>query len=208
MSDHSQPTTATDSPPLPEGRFGTIVADPPWTYTFSTRKTEAAGTGWHGSAQRHYSTMTFEEICALPIADMAADDCVLWLWAVNPMIHKGLELVTRWGFEYRGLLTWAKTTKDGRKPAFGSGYWLRGATEQVILATRGKPAHVRNQVTWFSAPVGAHSAKPAAAYQIFETFSDGPRVDLFARQTRPGWTTWGNDVQEAPLSLFDGIPTP
>jgi N6-adenosine-specific RNA methylase IME4 len=190
---------AAENAHLPAGPFSTIVADPPWTYTYSTRKTEAAGTGWHGAAQRHYKTMTMAEIAAMPIADLAHDDAVLWLWIVNPMLPRCIEVARAWGFEYRGLLTWAKTARaDPTKPFIGTGYWLRGATEHAVLAVRGKPKPlVRNVPTWFSAPPTRHSEKPEAATRIFETYIDGPRLELFARRPRDGWTTWGNEIKDA-----------
>jgi N6-adenosine-specific RNA methylase IME4 len=184
--------------PLPEGPFTTIVADPPWTYTYSTRRTEAAGTGWHSSAQRHYGTMTMDSIAAMPVADVAAQDAVLWLWVVNPMLPRCIEIAARWGFEYRGLLTWAKTAKASpERPFIGTGYWLRGSTEHAVLAVRGKPKPLlRNVPTWFPAPPSRHSEKPEAATRIFETYIDGPRLEMFARRPRDGWTTWGDEIKE------------
>lgn len=186
---------------LPAGPFTTIVADPPWTYTYSTRKTETRGTGWHSSTQPrhdHYPTMTMTEIAAMPVADVAADDAVLWLWVVNPMLMRCIEIAAAWGFEYRGLLTWAKTAKaDPTKPFIGTGYWLRGATEHAVLAVRGKPKPlVRNQPTWLAAPPSRHSEKPEAAMQIFENYIDGPRLEMFARRPREGWTSWGNEIKD------------
>ena len=156
--------------------------------------------------------MRYDDIVALDVPSLAAQDCVLWLWVVNPLLGKGLDLAARWGFECKSLLTWSKTQKDMRTPFIGTGYWLRGATEHALLAVRGKPKPLlKAQPTWFAAPVSEHSRKPSVAYEIFERYYEGPRIDLFARQTRPGWATWGNDVQEAPLSLFDAatdaVPT-
>lgn len=179
--------------------YKTVVADPPWIYTYETRKTEVAGTGWHGNGERHYQTMRFEDIAALPVPNMMEENATLWLWVVNPLLAQGMELVKRWGFTYRGLMTWAKVTKDGN-PAIGCGYWLRGATEHLMLATRGKvQPKVKNQPTWFKAGVGEHSAKPEQSYAIIERFSDGPYLELFARRLRPGWASWGNEIEAADL---------
>lgn len=181
------------TPDLPAGRFATITADPPWTYVYSTRTTEKPGTGWNGGTDRHYSTLTLDEIKSIPVASVAADDAVLWLWIVNPMLRRCIEVIDAWGFEYRGILTWAKTTRGGR-PYTGTGYWLRGATEHAVLAVRGKPAKPLTAIpTWFAAPVTRHSEKPERAVEIFEEFSTGPRLEMFARRPRDGWTTWGND---------------
>lgn len=179
---------------LPRGPFGTIVVDPPWTYTHSTRTSEVSGTGWRGAAQRHYPTMTMDELRALPVAASAAPDSCCWVWAVNSQLQKGFDLLAAWGFTYKNMLTWAKTTGRGL-PATGMGYWLRGATEHLLLGVRGKPTpRVRNAPTWFTAPVGRHSAKPDAAYSVIERVSPGPFLDVFARAPRAGWVVWGNEV--------------
>lgn len=176
--------------------YATITADPPWVYSYSTRKSEIPGTGWHGAQEKYYSTLPMEDIASLPVESIAADNCVLWLWVVNPMLPRCLTIVERWGFEYRGLLTWAKTAKrDPAKPFIGTGYWMRGATEHAVLAVRGKvPKPQMLLPTYFQAPPTTHSTKPEAALRIFEQFSAGPRIELFARTRRPGWDAWGNEV--------------
>lgn len=182
---------------LPAGPFATITADPPWTYSFSTRTTETPGTGWHGGVENHYESMTMQQIADLPVRDIAADDAVLWLWVVNALLPDCLAILPAWGFEYRSTLTWAKTT-GMFNPFFGMGYWMRGATEHAILAVRGNPKPLRRDVpTWFSAPPGRHSEKPQRAIEIFETFSPGPRLELFARTERPGWTCWGHEAADS-----------
>lgn len=187
---------------MPTARYNVILADPPWIYSYETRKSEIAGTGWHGAGERHYDTMKFEDIKALNVGNLASDNAVLWLWCVNPLMAKGFELMAHWRFSYKGLLTWVKITKSlPLRPAIGNGYWLRGATEHLMLGVRGnvKPK-VKNQPTWFMAPLGEHSRKPVEAYSIIERFSDGPYLELFARPQNPlfpireGWDVWGNEV--------------
>jgi len=188
---------------LPAQAYRTLMVDPPWLYTYETRKTEVPGTGWHGAGEKHYPTMTREQLLALRVADLAADDAVCWLWVVNPLLAQGMELLAAWGFQYKGLVTWVKTTTTHPiRPSIGNGYWLRGATEHMMLGTRGKPKPlVKNQATWFMAPPGAHSAKPEEAYAIAERYFDGPRIELFSRELSPmfpkraGWDVWGNEVQ-------------
>ena len=176
------------------GSFGTIVVDPPWAFTFSTRKSEAGNNGWRGSTDRHYTNLSARQLRRLPVGDVAATDSVLWLWAVNALLDDAIELMKTWGFDYKNTLTWAKTTSRGN-PATGMGYWLRGATEHLLLGVKGKPKPLRrNQPTWFSAPPGRHSAKPDEAYRIIETLAPGPRLDVFARTQRDGWTVWGDEV--------------
>ena len=165
-------------------------------YTYTTRKTEVPGTGWHGPGERHYKTMPLEAIKSMPVVSIAARNCICFLWVTNPMLRQGLEVLNAWGFDYRGMITWAKTDKTtGTRPFFGMGYWVRGATEHMIFGVRGsvKPTS-RREVSYFTAPVGAHSAKPDAAYSLIERLVPGPRVELFARQPRAGWTVWGDEV--------------
>lgn len=176
-------------------KYGTIMADPPWAFTFSTRKREDGLVGWRGSAGKHYPTMTEAAIRGLPVSELALPDSVLWLWACNSQMRQALRVMEAWGFEFKNVLTWAKVTKAGQ-PAIGMGYWLRGATEHLLLGVRGRPKPlVRNLPTWFSAPVGRHSEKPDEAYRMVELLSPGPRVELFARRLRNGWDRWGNEIE-------------
>lgn len=181
--------------PLPQGSFGTIVADPPWSFTYSTRQSESGNNGWRGSTDRHYKTMKLSELREMPIGDIAAADSVLWLWSVNALLDDAMSLMSAWGFDYKNCLTWAKTNKAGTGPAFGMGYWLRGASEHLLVGVRGRPKPLRRNVpTWFSAPTQRHSEKPDEAYALVESLSPGPYVDLFARRPRPGWSVWGDEA--------------
>ena len=124
---------------------------------------------------------------------------MLFLWVVNSQLPRCLSVVEAWGFDYRGLITWAKTGKPGGaldgRPHFGMGYWVRGATEHMVIGVKGKPKpQSRREVSWFAAPVGEHSVKPEEAYALVERLSSGPRLELFARRRRPGWEAWGNEV--------------
>lgn len=145
------------------GKFGTIVVDPPWAFTYSTRRSESGNNGWRGSTDRHYANMSMYALRRLPIPDIADDNCVLWLWAVNALLDDALALMAHWGFDYKNALTWAKTASHGG-PATGMGFWMRGATEHLLLGVKGKPKPLRrNQPTWFAAPSRRHSAKPEQA---------------------------------------------
>ena len=182
------------------GKFGTVVVDPPWAFTFSTRKSEAGNNGWRGSTDRHYRNMSIRELRDLPIPNVAADDSVLWLWAVNALLDDALDLMKHWGFDYKNTLTWAKTASHGG-PSVGMGFWMRGATEHLLLGVKGKPKPLRrNQPTWFAAPPGRHSAKPDHAYEVIETLTPGPYLDVFARRQREGWTCWGDELNYSPGS--------
>jgi N6-adenosine-specific RNA methylase IME4 len=161
--------------------YSTITADPPWRYGSAATKADAG---------RHYSTMSTDEVCALPVADLAADDAHLWLWALNGMMEDGYRVVRAWGFTPITLVTWCKTQP-------GVGYYFRTNTEQCIFATRGTPMVPDDKAmsTWFVWPRGKHSAKPKPFGDLVEQVSPGPFVELFARTPRLGWDSWGNGYE-------------
>lgn len=194
----SRPPKPKRTPPLPKGKYRVIYADPAWQF----ESWSAAGAD--RSAQNHYPTMTTPEICALPIDQLAADDCVLFLWATGPMQRDAFAVIEAWGFTYKTIgFTWAKTRDSKAKvsdPAsfvMGNGYWTRANPEPCLLATRGSPSR-RPEATdipqLLIAPRGRHSEKPDEAYLRIERLVEGPYIELFARQTRPGWDAWGNEV--------------
>ena len=135
-----------------------------------------------------YPTMTTEEIKAIPIQQLAAEDSILWLWTTNSHLPDALEIAKGWGFEYKVLLTWVKNR-------IGTGYWLRGRTEHCIMAVKGHPlTKLTNQSTVLHAPVRAHSQKPDEFYRLVETLCPGRKIELFARENRDGWDTWLTSV--------------
>lgn len=164
-------------------RFPVIYADPPWHFESWT----PAGMG--RAAEQHYPCMTLEDICALPVSDIAADDAVLFMWATAPMIPEALRVVEAWGFAYKTNAIWAKDS-------IGLGYWLRNQHEHLIIATRGNmppPAHARSSV--FHGASGRHSQKPASVRDwIRDAYPDVGRIELFARDAAPGWTVWGHEA--------------
>lgn len=172
-------------------RFRTIYADPPWTFEVYS------GKGKERSAERHYDTMSLEEIAALPIEDLAADDCCLFLWCVWPELPGALKVIRSWGFEYKtaGFL-WVKTNKGGEGTFTGMGYWTRANSEPCLFATRGSPDRLSADVHQvISAPVRAHSVKPDEARVRIERLVPGPYLELFGRSEHDGWTVWGNQIR-------------
>jgi N6-adenosine-specific RNA methylase IME4/ParB-like chromosome segregation protein Spo0J len=178
-------------------KFAVIYADPPWEFKVYS------GKGKQRSAERHNDTQSLDDIKALPVGDLAADDCALFLWSVWPEHPGALEVIKAWGFEFKtDGFVWVKTTEkaevvklDGEGLHWGMGYWTRANTEPCLLATRGNPQRLAQDVHQIIlAPVGRHSEKPEEARRRIERLLAGPYLELFARRSVDGWTTWGNEV--------------
>jgi N6-adenosine-specific RNA methylase IME4 len=172
-------------------RFALIYADPPWSFEVYS------GKGKQRSAERHYNTMALDEIKALPVASLAADDCVLLLWTVCPELPGALAVIEAWAFDYKTVgLDWIKQNRSGEGIFTGMGYWTRANSELRLLATRGRPQRRSMDVHQvIMASVGKHSAKPEEAHKRIERLLAGPYLELFARTKRDGWTTWGDEVE-------------
>lgn len=190
---------------LPAGPFACVLADPPWQFNslWGGRpvKTEA---GYASRAvDAHYDTMSIDEICALPVADSCADDCVLFMWTCWPVLQKSFKVLDAWGFTYKTCgFSWMKADPyrlfaDDKTPFAGMGYWTRANTEPCLLATRGKPKRRAKDVRQgIIAPRREHSRKPDEIHGRIERLVDGPYLEMFARQTRPGWIVWGNQTDK------------
>jgi N6-adenosine-specific RNA methylase IME4 len=187
---------------LPKGHFGAILADPPWH--FEVWSLPPPG-GHVRHASEHYRTMPIKDIYALPVADLAAEDCVLFMWVIWPMLEHGLQSIEAWGFKYKTCgFAWMKA--DGRQvemfhdevtPDMLTGYWTRANSEVCLLATRGKPKRINADVRQgIIAPRREHSRKPDGIHERIERLVGGPYLELFARQQRPGWTVWGNQTDK------------
>jgi N6-adenosine-specific RNA methylase IME4 len=160
--------------PVPEGPFRVIVCDPPWHY----EKREADPSH---RASLPYPSMSIEEIKSLPVKSRSHEDSVLWLWTTNSHIPESFAIVDAWGFKYKTLLTWGKTT-------MGTGDWLRGKTEHCLLCVRGKPTiRLTNQTTLLTAAKGKHSEKPQEFYDLVEALCPGSKLEMFQRKPRQGW---------------------
>lgn len=177
-------------PPLPSGPFSVIACDPPWSDPF--REDDPSHRMILG-----YSTLPVDEICAIPVGDIAAKDCVLLLWITNVHLLQGshLKVLQAWGFESKVIMTWVKTN------GFGMGEWLRGQTEHVIVAARGKPARQpltnESTVLLFAPRTGQHSEKPDQFYAMVERLYPAPvdgYLEMFSRKQREGWVCWGDQV--------------
>jgi N6-adenosine-specific RNA methylase IME4 len=168
--------------------FDFIMADPPWRFEVRSAKGEGK------SAQAHYKTMPLDQINAMPVLDLAAPHCTLWLWCTAPMLPQQLTTVRAWGFTYCTEGVWVKMTKNG-KVSFGTGYGLRGSHEPFIIAKRGEPTLTRSTRSVVHGKVRGHSEKPEEAYREAERLMPrANRLDLFSRTNRKGWTAWGDEV--------------
>jgi N6-adenosine-specific RNA methylase IME4 len=178
----------------PPYRYTTIVADPPWSYN---DKLDSGNTGFGPTGGRirgaanHYSTMSIEDICALPVEACAAPNAHLYLWTTNAFMVEAHRVVEAWGFTQKTILTWVK-------PQIGMGWYYRNNTEHVLFAVRGSLRTLnKSQPTSFEARRLRHSEKPDRFYQIVEAMSPGPYLDIFARRERARWDVFGNEVTVA-----------
>jgi N6-adenosine-specific RNA methylase IME4 len=144
--------------------------------------------------------MDLEEIKSLPVADVCADPAHLYLWVPNALLPEGLQVMKAWGFEYKSNIVWHKVRKDGGSDGRGVGFYFRNVTELVLFGTRGKNARTlkpgRTQVNLLGTRKREHSRKPDEFYEIVEACSWEPRLEIFARGTRAGWKTWGDQAEE------------
>jgi N6-adenosine-specific RNA methylase IME4 len=179
-------------------KYGCIYADPPWAY--GNQSTRAA-TG------NHYVTMSVQDICDLPVKELAADEAHLHLWTTNAFLRDSYTLMEAWGFDYRSILVWCKGD-DEASPQIGIGNYWRVNTEYLLLGIRGglqfakTPEAKKAQLSsWIHHKRMGHSRKPPVFRELIEAVSPGPRLELFGRMAVPGWDVWGNEVER---TLFAG----
>lgn len=177
---------------FPRGQFGVILADPPWAYEMYSENGHAK------SPYAHYDCMPAGQLKAMrdDILFAAGPNCVLFMWAVFPMLPFALDLMSTWGFQYKTGGAWHKKTVHG-KTAFGTGYILRSACEPFLIGTLGNPT-IKNRSTrnLIEAVAREHSRKPDETIGIIEELFEGPYLELFSRQKRPGWESWGNETEK------------
>ena len=174
------------------GRFSTILIDPPWQFQNRTGKVAP-----EHRRLRRYETMTMSELASLPVAAYAKDQCHLYLWCPNALLAEGLQLMNDWGFTYKTNIVWYKVRQDGGPDGRGVGFYFRNVTELVLFGVKGRMrtlAPGRRQVNVIVKRKREHSRKPVELYTLIEQCSPGPYLELFARQRMPGWTQWGDQV--------------
>ncbi len=172
-------------------RFRTVLADPPWQFQNRTGKMAPE----HKRLSR-YATMTLRDICDLPVEAIVADTAHLYLWVPNALLPEGLKVMEHWGFGYKSNIIWYKVRKDGGPDRRGVGFYFRNVTEVLLFGVRGKNARTlqqgRTQENIISTKKREHSRKPDEQFALIEGCSPGPRLELFARGPRIGWTVWGD----------------
>ena len=189
-----QPSASQDLIDRISGTYRTILADPPWRFENRTGKMAPE----HKRLSR-YPTLEFEEIYELPVSHFAAAASHLYLWVPNALLAEGLETMRRWGFTYKTNIVWTKIRKDGGPDGRGVGFYFRNVTELVLFGVRGsmrtlKPG--RTQVNFLATRKREHSRKPDEIFDIIESCSPGPYLELFARYPRYRWAQWGNEIVE------------
>ena len=196
-------TAFTDFDDIPSFRYNLIMSDPPWQFELRSKK------GEDKSAQNQYECMTIDEIRAMPVDRIAAKDCMLWLWATNPMMPEALKTLEAWGFEYVTMGSWAKKTKPKPlkcghdrpgKYRWGTGYVLRSTNEPFLIGRMGNP-QIKPIQSGFDGIAREHSRKPEECYPLAEKFVPKAwRLDMFSRETRPDWDSFGDQFDK-----FDGV---
>jgi N6-adenosine-specific RNA methylase IME4 len=187
-------------------KYGVIIADPPWQYEQNKIR---------GAAENHYDVLTIDDICALPVQDAAADDAVLLLWATWPLLPEAMRVMGAWGFAYVSGFPWIKIHGAPQqdlwgeqfiRPRYGVGYWVRGCSEPLLIARRGKPALPSNDFMGLLSENYRHSRKPENLYHFAESLP-GPYAELFARRPRSGWVCFGNEIDGRDIrEVFSGQP--
>jgi len=171
-------------------KYKVIYADPPWYFKSYSKKGEGR------NATRHYSCLSLSDIILLPINSIAESDSTLIMWVTDPFLQKAFEVIEAWGFTYKTVaFTWVKQNKNNPNYFKGLGYWTRANPEMALLATKGKPKRINKDVNQLVvSPRREHSRKPDQMYEHIERLLEGPYIELFARNKRPGWDSWGNEV--------------
>ncbi len=181
----------------PGRKYGVIYADPPWTFATYSAK------GKGRSAEAHYDCLSVRELCRLPVQDWTAKDALLFLWVTDPLLPRALEVIEAWGFSYKTVgFYWVKLNKSAKAELFiprsfftGLGFWTRANPEMCLLAAKGHPRRKGRDVRRLvMAPRREHSRKPDQVYDRIERLADGPYLELFARQSHPGWDAWGDQA--------------
>jgi N6-adenosine-specific RNA methylase IME4 len=183
---------------LPRHHFAVVLADPPWRF-----KVYSEATGSSRAASNHYGVMDLADIQSLPVDNLAARDAALFLWTTAPFLQKAFDVLVAWHFTYSSNFVW---TKD----KLGTGYWCRSQHEHLLIGRRGKfraPKPADRAPSVIQAPRREHSRKPDEVYSILErAYPELPKIELFARHARLGWTAWGDEAPGSVSTICESNP--
>ena len=195
---------------LKKNFYKIVLCDPPWSFKVRSAK------GLGKSADKHYSTMTLDDIMNLPVQELCAKDCVIFMWITDPLLFAGIDVMKKWGFVFKTVgFYWVKLNKDGKTPFTGCGFWTRACPEQVLtnldddsqllLGAKGHPKRqAKNVPKLIMAARREHSRKPDEIFERIEALlGDIPRIELFAREPRDGWDSWGLEKTKFKKETFD-----
>jgi len=172
-----------EAPPMPSSKYRVLYADPPWQYSNK-------GLDDYGHAERHYPTMSIEELCALPVKELAEDNAVLFLWVTSPLLEESFEVIRAWGFKYKSSFVWDKVRHN-------FGYYNSVRHEFLLICTRGSCTPDSDEKVDSVQTIersNEHSEKPEVFRNIIDRlYTQGRRIELFARKAADGWETWGNE---------------
>jgi N6-adenosine-specific RNA methylase IME4 len=178
---------------LGDSRFGCVLADPPWRFTNRSGKIAP-----ENKLLPRYPTLSLDEICGLPVGNYLESRSHCYLWVPNALLPDGLAVLSAWGFTYKSNIVWHKVRKDGGSDGRGVGFYFRNVTEVLLFGTRGKSVRTlsagRRQVNVIASRKREHSRKPDEQYDVIQSCSWGPYLELFGRGIRSGWTVWGNQA--------------
>ena len=173
---------------LPNKKYRLILADPAWKYN-----NVRTGGSMNSGAAHHYNTMSMSELFALDIPSISEKDSVLFLWVTVPLLPEGIDLLKHWGFKYKTAIFWRKIM------SLGMGFWFRGQVEVCLLGVRGKVKAFRSQrINIIESKVRRHSQKPEEMYELIESLGIDSKIELFAREKRSGWDSWGDELSTSP----------
>lgn len=165
--------------------FKALIVDCPWEFEMWSVQ---------GNAKTQYDLLDLDALCALPIKDVADPDSVLFFWATNPLLREALAVIDAWGFTYKTKFPWIKTTETNHHLDYGIGYWVRGVSEDIMIATRGNVSAPRMEgYLGLIGPNVEHSRKPQSIHTFAESTTPGPYIEIFARYQRAGWVSFGNE---------------
>lgn len=181
---------------LPRGQWPCLLLDPPWHHVSYSLAGQAR------SPSSHYATMSLDQIKAMPVGNLAADDSHLFMWTTQPHLEQAFEVLDAYGFKFSSVFKFWIKTKEGitfprsqQDLTQGMGFTTRKNVEIVLLGRRGSPQRLRNDISdLLFAPRREHSRKPDAIFRVIEEYCPGPRLELFSRESRQGWTTWGHET--------------